>query len=135
MAKKDNKIGVKVDAIKYVEEHGYPEVGLFAEKKALQKFYKQLEMAQIDEWVALEGLEYKESDSEPINRMRACMAILYKHFPKEPSKKKESPYKAYTTEQLIEMAIDNSVEVEPTEDMRIMRMRTIMALREAKVIG
>ena len=133
---KTKKLNNKVDAIKFVEENGFPEVGTFADKKALQKFYKQLPTEMLEEWANLEGLEYKAcEDSEPIHRMRVAMAILYKHFPKEPSKKKESPYKAYTTEQLIEMAIENSVEVEPTEDMRIMRMRTIMALRDAKVIG
>ena len=133
MAKK--QLNKKVDAVAYVEANGYPEVGMFKDKKDLQKFYKQLDTATLEDWASIEGLEYKPCEnSEPIHRMRVAMAILYLHFPKQSSTKKESPYKQYSTEQLIEMAIDNSVEVEPTEDMRIMRMRTIMALRDAKVI-
>ena len=128
---------VKVDAVKVIEENGYPEVGYFTEKKDLQKFYKQLDDSVLEDWISIEGLEFKPcEDSEPINRMRMCMAILYKHFPKEHSEgKKKSKYAQYTTESLIQMAIDNDVAVEPTDDMKIMRMRTIMALRTAKLIG
>ena len=116
---------------KYVEEKGYPEVGTFEDKKDLQRFYKHLSMEQLHDWLELEGLTYTPCDSEAINRMRACMAILYKHFPKEPAKKKKSKYADYTLEQLINMAIEHEVPVEPTHDERIMRMRTIMALRAA----
>jgi hypothetical protein len=115
----------------YVKEHGYPEVGHFEVKEDLQKFYKYLTDEQLLEWIELEGLEFKPSESQPINRMRMCMAILYKHFPKAPSKKKKSKYADYTLEDLINMALQHEVPVEPTEDERIMRMRTIMALRAA----
>lgn len=134
---KNAKIVGKVDAIKYVEENGFPEIGAFEDKKDLQKFYKQLPMESINEWIALEGISYNVCEEAPaINRMRACMAILYLHFPKAPSTgtKKKSKYADYTTEQLIQMAVDKDVAVEVTEDMRIMRMRTIMALRASKVI-
>lgn len=127
----------KVDATKWVAEHnGYPEVGQFVEQKDLQKFYKQLPTETLEDWAKVEGVEYKAcADSEPIHRMRVAMAILYKHFPKEPSKsKQESPYKKYSLEDLVNMAIENEVPVEPTEDERIMRMRTIMALKAAKVL-
>jgi hypothetical protein len=140
MSKKDAKKVVvltgKVDATKYVAEKGYPEVGQFADTKSLQKFYKQLDTKSLEDWAALEGLTYKACpDSEPIHRMRVAMAILYKHFPKESSSKPESPYKQYTLEQLVAMAVEHEVPVEPTDDDRILRMRTIMALRAAKVIG
>jgi len=115
----------------YVEKEGYPEAGQFEDRKDLQKFYKQLTNEQLEEWVELEGLEFNPSDSEPINRMRMCMTILYSHFPKAPSKKKQSKYSKYSLEDLLEMAIEHSVAVEMTEDERIMRMRTIMALRAA----
>lgn len=116
---------------KFVQEQGYPEVGHFAVKEDLQKFYKHLTDEQLQEWVELEGLEYKPSDSQPINRMRMAMAVLYKHFPKAPAKKKTSKYSKYSLEDLIQLALEHSVPVEPTEDERIMRMRTIMALRAA----
>lgn len=120
-----------------LENEGYPEVGFFGDdgKKELQKFYKKLTNEQLEEWVELEGLEIKPTDSEPIYRMRLCMAVLYLHYPKAPAKKKESKYAKYTLEDLVQMAIDESVPVEPTEDERILRMRTIMALRAANKIS
>ena len=140
MAKKTTAVKVmvegKVDAQAYVKANGYPEVGSVADEKSLQKFYKQLDTAQVEEWVALEGLTFKPCEEQPaIHRMRACMAILRKHFPVEVKAKKESPYKKYTTEDLVQMALDNSVAFEPAEDERILRMRAIMALRANKVIS
>ena len=141
MTKSKKVVGIqivgKVNAIEYVGKNGYPEVGSFLVAKDLQKFYKQLDTATLVDWVTLEGVEYKPCiDSEPINRMRLCMAILYKHFPKVSTgvTKKASKYAEYTTEALIQLAIDKDVPVEVTEDMRIMRMRCIMALRASKVI-
>lgn len=131
-----NLIGKKVDAVQYVEENGYPEVGMFEDKKSLQKFYKQLDTEVLEDWVELEGLEFTPcEDSEPIHRMRVCMAILYAHYPKKNKGKKKSKYAKYTLENLIEMAIEHEVPVEMTEDERILRMRAIMALRDAKIIG
>jgi len=117
----------------YVGAEGYPEVGFFGEdgKKNLQKFYKHLSDAQLADWIDLEGLEYTPVDSPPINRMRMCMSILYSHYPKAPAKKKQSKYAQYSLEDLVEMAVEHSVPVEVTDDERIMRMRTIMALRAA----
>src|SRR5690606_27704197 len=117
----------------HVKEHGYPEVGFFEEKKDLQKFYKHLTDEQLAEWIELEGLGFNPSDSQPINRMRMAMAVLYDWFPKEPSKKKESKYAKCSLEDLVGMAVEHDVPVEPTDDERIMRMRTIMALRAAKI--
>lgn len=124
---------------KYVEEYlatnGFPEVGVFTEQKDLQKFYKHLSDEQLLEWIELEGLEFKPSDSQPINRMRMAMAVLYSHFPKTyTSSKKKSKYADYTNEMLLDMAIKNDVVFEVCDDERILRMRAIMALRAAKVI-
>ena len=125
----------KVDAQAIIKT-GYPEVGQFADEKSLQKFYKQLDTAQVEEWVTLEGLTFKACPEQPaIHRMRACMAILRSHFPVEVKAKKESPYKKYSTEDLVQLALDNSVAFEPAEDERILRMRAIMALRANKIIG
>lgn len=129
------KVKVNKDYVeKFVSEKGYPEVGTFEDKKDLQKFYKYLSDTQLQEWIAKEELEYSPSDSEPINRMRMAMAILYKHFPKAPSAKKQSKYASYTLEDLMQLALDNGVVFEPTDDDRIMRMRAIMALRAANII-
>ncbi len=120
---------------KFVEDNnGYPEKGYFEEKKDLQKFYKHLSESQLLEWIGIEGLGYIPSDSEPINRMRQCMAILELHFPKEPTAKKKSKYSQYSLDDLLKMAIDKDVVFEMTDDERILRMRAIMALRVAKVI-
>jgi hypothetical protein len=119
---------------KFMEESGYPEVGHFEEKSDLQKFYKHLSDEQLAGWIELEGLEFNPNESAPINRMRMCMAILYKNFPKEPSTKKESKYAKYSLEDLMTMAMENEVLFEDTDDERILRMRAIMALRVAKVI-
>jgi len=125
----------KVDAVAYIKENGIPEVGTFADDKSLKKFYKQLDQAQIDSWVTLEGLTFKACLDQPaIHRMRACMTILYLHFPKEVKAKKESPYKQYTTEALVQLAIDKDIVFEACEDERILRMRAIMALRASKAI-
>lgn len=132
MSKKVN-INGKVDAMEWItENNGYPEVGVFEDKKWLQKFYKQLPVEVLEDWCSVEGLEYKPcEDSEQIHRMRVCMAILYHHFPKEPAKKKKAKYADYTMEALMQMCLDNDVPVEFTDSEQIMRMRTIMALRAA----
>jgi len=132
MAKKTQVNKAFVEA--YLAEKGYPEVGAFEDKKDLQKFYKHVSDEQLVEWVELEGLEFVPSDSAPINRMRMAMAILYKHYPKAPSEKKQSKYAKYSLEDLMGLALANDVVFEDTDDERILRMRAIMALRAAKVI-
>lgn len=138
MGKQTSKvIAGKVNAVEWIKaNNGYPEVGQFADEKSLQKFYKQLDQAQIDDWCALENLTFKACPEQPpIHRMRACMAILYSHFPKVSTPKAESPYKKYSTEDLVQMAIDNELAFEVCDDERILRMRAIMTLRANKVIG
>lgn len=135
MAKKIIAITGKVNAPEFVAKHGYPEVGQFDVEKSMQKFYKQLDTAVLEDWAKLEGVEYKASDNEAIHRMRVCMALLYKHFPRPAAPKKESKYASYSLEDLVNMATENDVAVEMSDDDRIMRMRLIMALRANKVIG
>lgn len=131
--KKTKGKAVKIDPTKPVE---FPERGSYTDPKDLKKFYKQLTDAQLDEWLELEGLVYKESGNVPIDRMRKCMAIMDAHFPKEPGKgKKKSKYADFTTEQLVEMCMENDVEIKDAKgDMRILRMYTIMALKEAGIL-
>lgn len=124
-APKASKAAPKTEAVEY------PEVGHFTEKKDLQKFYKALTDTQLAEWIELEGLEYTPNESQPINRMRMAMAILYSHFPKTSAPKKQSKYAQYSLEDLMDMAIKNDVVFETTDDERILRMRAIMALRVA----
>lgn len=133
MARKPQLKTVLKNPTEYVAKQGFPEVGFFTEKADLQKFYKKLPTETLEEWVELEGLEYKPCpESASIHRMRVAQAILYKHFPKAPSKpKSKSKYADYTTEQLVEMAVEKDVPVEASDDMRILRMRTIMSLRAA----
>lgn len=114
----------------------YPERGYFKDEATLKKYYKQLSNDQLDEWIALESLEYNPNDNEGIDRMRKCMAIMNFHFPKESKPKKKSPYSDYTTEQLIELALDNNIEVQDAKgDLRILRMYAIVALRKAGILG
>ena len=131
------KIAGKVDAKKVIATSGYPEVGTFSEKKWIQKFYKQLDTDVLVDWCNLEGLTVKPDENEPIYRMRVCMAILYKHFPKvaSASKKADSPYKKFTLENLVTLALENDIAVEGTEDEKIFRMRLIMALRANKIVS
>lgn len=125
MAKKKDNVVVAV----------YPEKGTVADEKALKKAIKALTDEQLAEWATLEGLTWKPNDHAAINRMRIAMAIKELHFPTEKvSKAKKSPYAVYETEQLVQMALDNEVLFEPTDDQRILRMRAIMALRAHKVI-
>jgi hypothetical protein len=116
------------------DNNGYPEVGTFEDKKDLQKFYKHLSDEQLTEWIEVDGLEYTPADSQPIERMRKCMAILYSHFPKQPSAKKKSKYADYTLEALVSLALENEVAYEPCDDERIHRMRAIMALRANDIL-
>lgn len=121
------------------EEVEYPEVGHFKTEKELKRFYKRLSNDQLDEWLELEGItdEVKPTDNGSILRMRKCMAILYKHFPKQSkgSSKKKSPYADYSTEQLLEIALENDVEVRDSKgNEQILRMYTIMALRDAGLL-
>ena len=126
----------KVNAMEVISKGGYPEVGYFKEKKDLQKFYKQLDTAMLEDWCKVEGLEYKPcEDNDSIHRMRVAMAILYKHFPNAPAKaKSKAKYADYTTEALMQLALDNDIAFEPCEDDRILRMRAIMSLRANKII-
>jgi hypothetical protein len=129
------KVNINKDFVaKFVAESGYPEVGHFADQKDLQKFYKHLSDEQLLEWIELEGLDFKPADSQPINRMRMAMAVLYKHFPKKQAGKKKSKYADYSDEQLMTLLMEHDVPCEVTEDERIMRMRAIMALIAHKVI-
>lgn len=128
---KDKKVTVEAKV-------GYPEVGSVADHKALKKVYKGLTDEQLDEWLSLEGLtdKVKLSGHGPIDRMRKCMAITNLHFPKPVAVKTKSKYADYTTEQLVQMAMDNEIEVKDDKgDMRILRMYTIMALKEAGILG
>ena len=123
------------------EEDGeieYPEVGDFEDEKAIKKYIKGLTDEQLQAWCELEGAEWVENEHRNINRMRMAMAIKAVHFPelaKKPSSKKKSKYAEYTTEELVEMAIDNNVEVRDDKgNERILRMYTIIALREAGLL-
>lgn len=121
-----------------VDDTEYPEVGDFKDEKAMKKFIKGLSDASLEEWCILEGAEWKHNDHESINRMRMAMAIKAKHFPSTvatKSKKSKSKYAQYSTEDLVQMALDNDVEVSDDKgDARILRMYTIMALRKAGII-
>ena len=68
--------------------------------------------------------------------MRKCMAIKDYHFPRQTkAKRSKSKYADYTTEDLLEMALENDVEVKDSKgNLRILRMYCIMALREAGII-
>jgi len=142
MAKKLKQPEPKAKAPKVKEdlagqEIEYPEVGHFESIDDIKKFYKRLSMEQISEWAEIEGLEWKPNDNPGINRMRACMAISNHHFPKKTSGKKKAKYGHLSTEDLLAMAIENDVEVrEPKGDNEnILRMYTIMALREAGLLA
>lgn len=134
MAKKQLNMG-KVDACAYVAENGYPEATAFTEQKELQKFYKKLPTDILEDWSSKLGAEYKPcEDNESIHRMRVAMSILYTLFPKESKGKAKSKYAKYTLEDLVNLAVENDVAVEITDDERILRMRLIMGLRANKVI-
>ena len=126
----------KVDPKAWVAKaNGYPEIGAFEDEGSLQRFYKKLDTAQLEEWAAIEGATYKACPEQPaIHRMRVCMSILYKHFPKQTKAKPVSPYAKYTLEDLINMALEHDVVVDPTPDEKIMRMRTIMALKAKAIL-
>jgi hypothetical protein len=116
----------------------YPEVGAFDTDKAMKKYIKGLTDQQLQDWCELEGVEWKHNDHESINRMRMAMAIKALHFPDtapKKGKKSKSKYSDYTTEQLVQMALDEDIEVPDDKgDQRILRMYTIMALRKAGII-
>jgi len=117
------------------EDLVYPEVGDYEDSADLKKFYKKLSVEQLEEWVELEGLEVIATDSQPIYRMRLCMAILYKHFPKAESKPKSKRKYTQSTEELVQMAIDHDVEIKDDKgNEQILRMYAIMALRNAGVL-
>ncbi|AGR46888.1 hypothetical protein JL_5 [Bacillus phage JL] len=141
MAKKLKQPEPKAKAPKVKEdlagqEVEYPEVGHFESVEDIKKFYKRLSMEQITEWADIEGLEWKTNDNPGINRMRACMAISNHHFPKKSGSKKKAKYGHLTTEELLEMAIDNDIEVRDGKgNENILRMYTIMALKQAGILA
>jgi len=109
----------------------YPEVGTFKVDKDLKKMYKKLSDDQLREWIELEGLTWNPCDENPaINRMRMCMAILYLHFPKAPSKsKKNAGWKQFTIEDLLMIATERAAVYEFSDHEAILRMRVIMAIK------
>jgi len=112
---------------------GHPSV--WATEKDLKKYYRQLDTVEVEEWAKGLKATYKPCpEHESIHRMRACMAVLYHYFPRQTAAKKTSKYKAYSNDQLVQLATENGVLYEASEDDRITRMRVIMALRAAKVI-
>lgn len=128
------------DEVEEVEDSiEYPEVGEFKDEKAIKKYIKKLSDEELQEWCELEGATWKPNDHASINRMRMAMAIKAVHFPElaKPKKtKKKSKYADYSTEDLVQMALDNDVVVPDAKgDERIERMYTIMALRKAGLIS
>lgn len=118
-------------------EGEYPEIGTFSTENQLKKFYKQLSDDQLDEWLDIEGWSdsVKLCSNASINRMRKCLVIKSKHFPKKSSESKKSKYSKYSTEELLQMALDNDIEVkECNGDARILRMYVIMALRDSNLL-
>jgi hypothetical protein len=119
----------------------YPEVGHFKDEKAFKKFTKAMKNNDhVFEWCELEGITWKRCPEQPpIDRMRAIVALKAKHFPEtapKASTKSKSAYADYTTDKLVEMALENDILVEgDAGDMRILRMKTIMALRNAGIIA
>jgi len=109
---------------------GYPAVGSFSEQKLLKKAIKKMSDADLIAWAAAEGLTWKHNDHAAILRMRVAMAINELHFPKAAPKSK-AKYADYPMETLIQMASEAELEYKPTDDQRILRMRVIMALKEA----
>lgn len=116
-----------------VSKSVYPEVGTVKVDKDLKKVYKKLSDVQLDEWLDLEGWtgDYKATESDQINRMRKCMVILYKHFPKETkgSSKAKSGWKQFTLEDLLMIATERNATYEFSDHEAIMRMRVIMAIK------
>jgi hypothetical protein len=114
----------------------FPIKGAFATDKDLKKAVKGMKDSELLAWITEAGLTFKPNEHANINRMRMAMAIGELHFPKAPTTPKNvSPYKALSTEELVAMAVEKSVPVEVTDDARILRMRTIVALRSAGHIG
>lgn len=107
----------------------------FASQEVLKKYYKKLTTQEVEAWASDLGVTYVACDDASIHRMRVCMAILYKFYPRQVSVKAKSKYSEYTTEWLVSTAADNNVPVEVCDDMRILRMRTIMALRAHGILG
>lgn len=135
----EDAVGAKLPEDSDVE---YPEIGSTAVKdeKAFKKYVKKLSDAQVFDWCELEGATWKRCPEQPpIDRMRAVMALKAKHFPHtapKASSKSKSKYADYKTEDLVQMALDNDITVRDDKgDERILRMYTIMALREAGLLG
>lgn len=128
----------KVNQNPVIEDPEYPERGYFKTEKDIKKYIKKLTDEQLADWCELEGIKWKPSDNQSINRMRMAMAIKSYHgfgLPQGSGKKSKSKYAQYTTEELIKMALDNDVYVRDAKgDPRILRMYAIMALREAGVL-
>lgn len=111
----------------------------FESVDAIKKFISRLSTDQLIEWAELEGVldNAKPNDNASIYRMRVAVAVREKFFPSQRSSspKKKSKYADYSTEQLLEMALENDIEVKDAKgDQRILRMYLIMALRNAEVL-
>ena len=132
----------KVEVVKDSEGNvEYPEKGYFADDKAVKRYIKKLTDDQLYEWCELEGVTWNTNEHAGINRMRAAMAMKAYQLdtPTAGSKgsgKKKGKYSHFELEELVQMALDNDVDVKPYngDDMRILRMYTIMALKQAGIL-
>lgn len=135
--KKGGKIVVARNEAGEVE---YPEKGVFPDEKAIKGYIKKLSDPELYEWCELEGVTWKTNEHDGINRMRAAMAMKSFHMGTASAStgksKKKGKYSDYTTEELVAMALEHDVDVKPYngDDMRILRMYTIMALKDAGLL-
>lgn len=77
---------------------------------------------------------YINISNKGIRRMRIIMALKDHYFPKPPKAPSQpSAFKDLSVEQLQQIAKDNNIEYKPCDNTGILKMRIIMALKDAEV--
>ena len=77
---------------------------------------------------------YDSISNKGIRRMRVIMALKDHYFPKPPKAPSQpSAFKDFSVEQLQKIAKDNNIEYKPCDNSGILKMRIIMALKDAEV--
>lgn len=104
----------------------------------LDKFKKEIAKFSTEDIISVAEVlntdTYINISNKGIRRMRIIMALKDHYFPKPPKAPSQpSAFKDLSVEQLQKIAKDNNIEYKPCDNTGILKMRIIMALKDADV--
>ena len=103
-------------------------------KDQLNAQLKELSLEELTKMAKeLKANTYEGIENKGIRRMRLIMGIREVYFPTPKSNGEPTVWKPYSVEELKEVANKNDVKYKPCDDLKILKMRIIMALKSANI--